>query len=90
MTTPVAPPTILTLAEAADWLKVSPRTLYSMTRPRGPIPCVRVGPRGVRYTLAALQAWIDREQYGHGQPGQSGQATASARHDNLGTGEEAP
>jgi excisionase family DNA binding protein len=64
MKTAVATPTILTLQEAADLLKVSTRTLYSLTRPRGPIPCLRVGPRGVRYTLAALQQWIDQQQNG--------------------------
>jgi excisionase family DNA binding protein len=53
-----APPSVLTIHEAADYLRVSTRTLYAMTRPRGPIQCLRVGPRGVRYTVAALQRFI--------------------------------
>lgn len=35
----VATPTILTVQEAADVLKVSTRTLYAMTKPRGPFDC---------------------------------------------------
>jgi excisionase family DNA binding protein len=62
MSTAIATPTILTLQEAADLLKVSSRTLYAMTQPRGPIPCLRVGPRGVRYTLAALERWIAQQE----------------------------
>jgi excisionase family DNA binding protein len=57
-----ASPAVLTIHEAADFLRVSTRTLYAMTRPRGPIPCLRVGPRGVRYTMVALQKWIDEQQ----------------------------
>jgi excisionase family DNA binding protein len=58
----ITTPTILTLQEAADVLRVSTRTLYSLTRPRGPIPCVRCGPRGVRYSLAALQRFIAEQE----------------------------
>jgi excisionase family DNA binding protein len=68
MSAAIAPPVILTVQDAADLLKVSCRTLYSLTRPRGPIPCFRVGPRGVRYTLTALQEWIDEQQAGASKP----------------------
>ena len=57
----MAPPALLTIHDAAEYLRVSARTMYSLTRPRGPIPCVRCGPRGVRYTVAALERFI-REQ----------------------------
>jgi excisionase family DNA binding protein len=68
MSTAIATPTILTLQEAADMLKVSSRTLYSLTKPRGPIPCVRCGPRGVRYTLTALQRFIEDQENCDGCP----------------------
>jgi excisionase family DNA binding protein len=61
------PPAILTIHEAAEYLRVSPRTLYTLTHPRGPIPCLRVGPRGVRYTLAAILTWIDEQQQSKGE-----------------------
>lgn len=69
MSTNTASPALLTIHEAADYLRVSSRTVYSLTWPRGPIHCVRVGPRGVRYTLAALQAWIDGQQRADGLGG---------------------
>ena len=48
---------LLTAREAARLLSVSERTLYDLTVPRGPIPCVKIGSRGVRYARAALQAF---------------------------------
>ena len=53
--------TLLTSQEAAELLRISTRTLFTHTKPRGSIPCVRVG-RSVRYCPLALQAWIDRQQ----------------------------
>lgn len=53
---------LLTINEAADFLRVSTRTVFSLTRPRGPIPCVRCGPRGVRYTMAALHQFIAQQE----------------------------
>jgi excisionase family DNA binding protein len=61
----------MTIHEAADYLRVSPRTVYAITYPRGPLRCVRVGPRGVRYTLAALQAFIQEQEAANG--GENGQ-----------------
>ena len=50
--------------EAAQALGISTRTLWGLTTPRGPIPCLRVG-HGKRqivlYPVAALQAWLDRQ-----------------------------
>jgi len=54
---------LLTVPEAAKALSISPRSLWAMTSPRGPIPAVRFS-RSVRYSPQALQAWID-SQNGH-------------------------
>jgi excisionase family DNA binding protein len=54
---------LLTPRETADWLRCSTRTLFDLTSPRGTIPVVRVG-RRVRYSLTALQAWIDQQAGG--------------------------
>ncbi|MBN2580959.1 MAG: helix-turn-helix domain-containing protein [Pirellulales bacterium] len=50
--------------EAAKALGISPRTLWGLTAPRGPIPCARVGSgkrRTVLYPTADLQAWLSRQ-----------------------------
>jgi hypothetical protein len=50
--------------EAAKALGISPRTLWALTAPRGPIPCARVG-RGKRqavlYSVQDLQDWLRRQ-----------------------------
>jgi len=45
--------------EAAELLSVCQRTLWSMTAPRGPIPCVQIG-RSVRYPVGELREWIQK------------------------------
>jgi hypothetical protein len=49
---------------AAKALGISPRLLWGLTAPRGPIPCLRVG-HGRRqitlYPVAELQAWLARQ-----------------------------
>jgi len=47
---------------AARMLGVSPRTLYSLTAPRGELRSIRIGParRLVRYRIDDLQAYVDR------------------------------
>jgi len=52
---------LVTVTAAAAALAVSPRTLWSLTAPRGPIPAVRIG-RAVRYDLNALRTWIAAQQ----------------------------
>lgn len=50
--------------EAAKALGISPRTLWGMTAPRGPIPCLRIGNgkrQTVLYPVADLQAWLTRQ-----------------------------
>lgn len=58
---PLATPRLLiTPREAAFALSISTRKLWSLTN-AGEIPCVRLG-RAVRYSPAALQAWIQGQQ----------------------------
>ena len=47
---------------AARMLGVSPRTLYSLTVPRGELRSIRIGParRLIRYRIDDLQAYVDR------------------------------
>lgn len=45
---------LLTAREAAKALRISEKTLWSMTVPRGPIPSVRLG-RSVRYVVDDLR-----------------------------------
>lgn len=50
--------------EASKVLGISERTLWSLTAPRGPIPCVRVGNGNrqiVLYPVAELQVWLSRQ-----------------------------
>ena len=56
--------------EAAAALGISARTLWGLTAPRGPIPCVRVGSgkrRTVLYPTAMLEQWL-AEQAGRATP----------------------
>lgn len=48
---------LLTPREAADTLSVSEKSLWSLTTPRGPIKCVRLG-RSVRYSITTLREFI--------------------------------
>jgi len=50
--------------EAAKALGISARTLWGLTAPRGPIPCVRIGVgkrQSVLYPTADLQAWLTQQ-----------------------------
>lgn len=50
--------------EAVKALGISARTLWGLTAPRGPIPCLRIGHgkrQTVLYPVAELQAWLSRE-----------------------------
>jgi excisionase family DNA binding protein len=51
--------------EAAQWLKISERSLWSLTQ-RGELPAVRIG-RSVRYDLADLVAFVETRKCGVGQ-----------------------
>jgi hypothetical protein len=54
-------PLLLTAREAARALRVSPRTLWAMTAPRGPVPCVRLG-RRLHYAPADLAALVTQRR----------------------------
>jgi len=53
---------LLTPQQVAKALEISPRKLWGMTA-SGEIPHLRIG-RSVRYSVDALQAWIDARQKG--------------------------
>ena len=52
------PKLLLSAREAARALSICEKSLWSATRPRGPIPVVRIGHR-VLYDPADLRKWID-------------------------------
>ena len=60
--TPPTQPLLLTPAQAAKALAISPRKLWAMTA-SGEIPHVRIG-RSVRYSLDDLHRWIDEQTQG--------------------------
>jgi len=57
---PIAAAFLLTARDAAQRLAVCEKTLWNLSRPRGPIAVVRIG-RAVRYAVSDLEAFI-REQ----------------------------
>ena len=59
---PTIAPLLWDAREAASALRLSERTLWSLTQPRGPIPAVRLGRRSVRYSPEALRAWIEAQK----------------------------
>ncbi len=54
---------LLPAREAAQALSVCEKTLWSITQPRGDLPCVRIG-RRVLYDQRDLLAWIDKQKGG--------------------------
>jgi hypothetical protein len=50
--------------EAAKALGISERSLWGLTAPRGPIPCLRIGHgkrQTVLYPIAELRVWLSRQ-----------------------------
>lgn len=50
--------------DAAKALGISARTLWGLSAPRGPIPCLRIGHgkrQTVLYPVADLQAWLSQQ-----------------------------
>ncbi|HBO43752.1 MAG TPA: DNA-binding protein [Planctomycetaceae bacterium] len=58
-----APKLLLSAVEAARAMSVSPRTLWGLTQPRGPIPAIRLGSR-VLYSPSVLERWIGEQTGG--------------------------
>lgn len=59
-----AEPLALRSREAAIALGISARTLWGLTAPRGPIPCVRFGNgkrQTVLYPVYALKSWLNKQ-----------------------------
>lgn len=56
-TLPPGPDAILTAADVAAWLKITPRQVQ-----RVGIPCVRVGPRTRRYLGSDVLAWLETQR----------------------------
>ncbi len=52
-------PMLLSTREAAKSLSVSPRTLWDLTAPRGPIPVVKIGTRTC-YAIRDLEQAIEK------------------------------
>ena len=52
---------LLTIKEAAKILSISQRSCWTITHPRGPLPCVRIG-RSVRYATDDLRSYIDAQR----------------------------
>ena len=73
MVTQSSEPLALRPVEAAKALGISARTLWGLTAPRGPVPCLRIGHgkrQTVLYPVSDLQAWL-RQQAEATQLGQS-------------------
>jgi hypothetical protein len=59
------PQLLLTPTAAAKLLSISARTLWARSHPRGPIPVVKIpGTRAIRYSVTALQQFIQAAQEG--------------------------
>ena len=53
----LAPETILTRGEVADWLKVKPRQVERMG-----VPCLDLGRKTKRYMVADVRAWLEEQR----------------------------
>ena len=64
MSDAISTPKLLLSAQAAsEALSICPKSLWSHTVPRGSIPCIRIGARGL-YDPADLRRWIDAQKKG--------------------------
>jgi excisionase family DNA binding protein len=51
---------LLTVDEAATLLALRPTTIYQWVR-EGRLPCVRLGPRAIRFTRSLLEQWASEQ-----------------------------
>lgn len=49
---------MITAKDVAKMLGISRGAVYDLAAPRGPIPCVRLGPRCMRFNVADIEAHI--------------------------------
>ena len=49
---------VMTVVEAAKFLKIGRNALYDAVA-RGAVPCRRIGKKAIRFSRAALLAWLD-------------------------------
>ena len=56
---------LLTAPEAAKRLAICQKSLWSITHPRGPLCCVRIG-RSVRYSEQDIDAFVAAQRSGGG------------------------
>ena len=61
MTAETITPLLLNSPAAARFLAIGQRTLWGLTSPRGPLPCVRIG-RAVRFDVRDLTAFADEKK----------------------------
>src|SRR3989442_2964145 len=54
---PPAPDAILTAADVAAWLKITPRQVQRLG-----VPCVRLGPRTSRYFARDVLTWLEAQR----------------------------
>ena len=54
---PPAPDAVLTAADVAAWLKITPRQVQRLG-----VPCVRLGPRTPRYLARDVLAWLEAQR----------------------------
>jgi excisionase family DNA binding protein len=54
---------LLDATEAAELLHVPRSTVYELVRSRG-LPHVRIGERGMRFTVSDLEEWVASHTYG--------------------------
>lgn len=59
-------PILVGTQRAAELLGVSPKTVWNITHPRGPLPVVRIG-RRTMYEVAQLAAFAASLRQGGGQ-----------------------
>jgi hypothetical protein len=52
---------LVTARETAEMLSISERTLWELTAPRGPIPCVHLK-RRVLYSVSSLESFIGESE----------------------------
>ncbi len=52
---------LLNVRQTARMLSIGERTLWSETAPRGNLPCVVIGKKGVRYRPQDIEAYIARK-----------------------------